>query len=399
MKKLVAVLAATMLALSASFYSCTVTYDEDYSAHRAVVSNQADTIAHTPNDAETDIDIEQQNRSDTSAKKSEHTEDTPQVDEPAETQYNAADYKNTDADKASSSFIVVPRFYNLSVAETINYLAAYGITAHPENDGVKPDAQVVVISFCGMVDDESFYILPGYDVTLKVGASAEEPNPDKNTPTPGGKVAYLTFDDGPTKENTQKIIDILESYGAKATFFVVGTAVQRFPGRTRLIIESGNAIGCHSYSHEYDTIYTSKDGFLSDMQSWYDAVCSDIGEDYACSIYRMPGGSANAKKYSGYTDIKAELEAREYKVFDWTMSNNDVWSRSKAGDLSPVEYEKKCFAEQLEQLDRLGRPIIILMHETYDSTVEMLPWAIELLQSKGYSFDTLDRFTGEYVQH
>lgn len=392
-KKLVAVLTATMLALSASFYSCTVTYDEDFSAHRSVVSNQAETIAHTPDEAEPAFNIEPQSN-DQSVEPKEHTDDITQETEPADTPEIAPD-----ADKASPGFIVVPRFYNLSVSETIDYLASYGITAYPESDAVSPDAQVVVLSFYGMVDDESFYILPGYDVTLKVGGVPEESKPDNNTPQANGKVAYLTFDDGPTRENTQKIIDILESFGAKATFFVVGTAVRRFPGRTRLILESGNAIGCHSYSHEYDTIYTSKDGFLSDMQSWYDAVCSDIGEDYACSIYRMPGGSANAKKYSGYTDIKAELEAREYKVFDWTMSNNDVWSRSKAGDLSPVEYEKKCFAEQLEQLDRLGRPIIILMHETYDSTVEMLPWAIELLQSKGYSFDTLDRFTGEYVQH
>lgn len=306
---------------------------------------------------------------------------------------------NGDNANDAINYIIVPRFYNLSVGKATEYLASYGINAKPDDEQAGADAPVVVVSFFGKWDDENFYFIPGKDVTLKVGGVPEEEQPKPyNKPHKAGNVAYLTFDDGPTKYNTQKILDILGSYGVKATFFVVGTAVERFPGRAKEINESGSIIGCHSYSHDYASIYSSKEGFLSDLERWYDVVSGELGEDYACTLYRMPGGSACARRYAGYGDIMAELEFREMLVFDWTMSNNDVWSRSKAGSLSPIDYMKKCFIEQLELIDGTGKPVIILMHETYDATVEMLPWAIELLLSKGYTFDTLDNLPASYLQ-
>lgn len=402
-KKLFALSFAVLLAL----FSCTVTYDEDVSLHRAIVSMQAEhaeTIAPKADYADDAVPAFV-----TPANVTGEPGDTPDAltqDEPEttstsppETADTAQSAETTEAaTEDAENYVIVPRFFNLNVAQALEYLASYGIDAKPDSDGAVPDAPVVVVSFYGKWDDENFYFIAGRDVTLKVGGVPDQPEPKDDMTPKGVKIAYLTFDDGPSNYNTYRILDILDSYGAKATFFVVGNAIERFPGRVKAISESGNLIACHSYSHNYADIYSSKDGFLDDMQRWYDAVYAELGEDYCCSLYRMPGGSACARRYAGYSDIVDELARREFRVFDWTMSNNDVWSRSKAGDLSPVEYQKKCFREQLEALDATGKPVIILMHETYDSTVEMLPWAIELLQSKGYSFDTLEGYIGEYTQ-
>lgn len=313
-------------------------------------------------------------------------------DEP-ETQAASPEKTNAGDDTSaaqSESYIVVPRFYNLSVSEAKAYFAGYGIDAQTENDNVAPDRIVTKVSFFGKWDDDNFYIKPDRQVILKVGA-------DKKPTGDSGKIAYLTFDDGPTWYNTPRILDILENYGIKATFFVVGKSIERFPKRLKEIYDSGNAIGCHSYSHAYSKIYSSADAFHADMQRWHDAVSGELGEDFACSLYRMPGGTLTARKFADYDAIREALADRGFRIFDWNMSNNDVWSRTKAGGLSPVEYEKQCFEEQLRQLDGTGRLLIILMHETYSSTVDMLPWAIELLIDKGYAFDTLDNFSGEFL--
>ena len=84
----------------------------------------------------------------------------------------------------------------------------------------------------------------------------------------GEKILYFTFDDGPSA-NTEKILDILDKYGAKATFFVTGHEPEYRP----MIAEAyrrGNTIGMHSYTHDYATIYQSADAFIGGLSQLAD---------------------------------------------------------------------------------------------------------------------------------
>ena len=75
---------------------------------------------------------------------------------------------------------------------------------------------------------------------------------------------YLTFDDGPCA-NTLDVLDILDSYNAKATFFTVGFFVQRYPDYAAEIVNRGNVIACHSYTHDVNQCYASADAFMNEF--------------------------------------------------------------------------------------------------------------------------------------
>ena len=102
---------------------------------------------------------------------------------------------------------------------------------------------------------------------------------------------YLTFDDGPSIY-TGEILDILSTYGVKATFFVVGAVDEAYVPMYQRIVEEGHSIGMHSYSHKYTEIYESLDGFKTDFAKIKGLIKDKIGVE--CSIYRFPGGSSNS---------------------------------------------------------------------------------------------------------
>ena len=76
---------------------------------------------------------------------------------------------------------------------------------------------------------------------------------------------YLTFDDGPNRANTEKILDILEREHIRATFFLTGRNVGRYPDVVRRIYQSGHAIGVHSYSHDYKKLYSSPQAYIDEL--------------------------------------------------------------------------------------------------------------------------------------
>ena len=80
----------------------------------------------------------------------------------------------------------------------------------------------------------------------------------------GEKVVYLTFDDGPSK-NTQRVLDILAEYDAKATFFITGQQPEYF-SMIKRAYDAGHTIGLHSYIHEYDQVYPSVDAYFKDLE-------------------------------------------------------------------------------------------------------------------------------------
>lgn len=193
------------------------------------------------------------------------------------------------------------------------------------------------------------------------------------------KVCYLTFDDGPSA-CTPEVLSILERYGVKATFFVVGKDTEQSRQWMRDIVEAGHTIGVHSYTHSYRTIYDSVEAFLDDFAQEYHLIEDATGA--APQIFRFPGGSINAYNGQIYQEIVSEMVRRGFVYFDWNRANGDAVSKPP----SAAALAKKA-------LDKLGSSsrVILLMHDSkgHASTVASLPAVIEGYLNAGYSLEAL----------
>lgn len=136
------------------------------------------------------------------------------------------------------------------------------------------------------------------------------------------KTMYLTFDDGPSAENTTAVLDILKERGIKATFFVIGENVRKHPDVAKRIVEEGHTIGIHCNHHDYKEIYASVDSFLDDFQKAYDTVYEVTGVEV--KLFRFPGGSINSYNKNVYEDIIAKMTERGFIYFDWNGSLEDA---------------------------------------------------------------------------
>ena len=126
------------------------------------------------------------------------------------------------------------------------------------------------------------------------------------------KIAYLTFDDGPS-DLTPKVLELLDQYHAKATFFVVCKNNEEHEEYLSEIVKRGHTLALHSYSHNYSQIYASRDAFLEDYEKVFDWVVDNTG--YTPSLFRFPGGSNNGSSYVA-TEIIQEMKRRGFEYFD-----------------------------------------------------------------------------------
>lgn len=136
------------------------------------------------------------------------------------------------------------------------------------------------------------------------------------------KTMYLTFDDGPSEDNTSAVLDILKAHNIKATFFVVGENVEKHPEIAKRIVEEGHTIGIHCYHHDYATLYDSVDSFLEDFEAAYNAVLETTGVEV--QFFRFPGGSINAYNKDVYEEIIEKMTERGFVYFDWNSSLDDA---------------------------------------------------------------------------
>ncbi len=205
------------------------------------------------------------------------------------------------------------------------------------------------------------------------------------------KVVYLTFDDGPT-DNTRNLLDILDRYGVKATFFVIHT----YDGcevQIKELYDRGQQIALHSYTHNYN-IYRSVDTYFADLQQISDFVYNATG-GYRSTLVRFPGGTSNtvSRKYcSGImTTLSKELPARGYRYFDWDWDSTDAEANRQDTSVI-VRNATKAIGND--------NHVILLMHDAAakTTTVEALPRIIEAYRDAGYRFDVLSMTSYTY-QH
>lgn len=203
----------------------------------------------------------------------------------------------------------------------------------------------------------------------------------KKDPDYAAKIVYLTFDDGPSY-NTGKILDILDKYDAKATFFVTGNG-QDYNDEITRAYKDGHTIGLHTYSHDYGKLYASEDAYFADLQEISDMVKELTGEE--SKIIRFPGGSSNtisADTNKGLMSrLAQEVEARGYQYFDWNADSTDASGQGVA----PSKIVANATASDLDR-------VVLLMHDTFgkDTTVDALPEIIQSYRDRGYIFRGLD---------
>lgn len=172
------------------------------------------------------------------------------------------------------------------------------------------------------------------------------------------KIMYLTFDDGPSAESTEQILDILKERNIKATFFVIGENVRKHPEIARRIVEEGHTIGIHCDVHDYEMLYESVDSYVADFEKAYDTVLSVTGVE--AKIFRFPGGSVNACNKDVCGDIIAEMEARGFVYFDWNASVEDA----TGGKPTPEELVQNAVDTSLGR-----KRVILLAHDRVENTV------------------------------
>lgn len=208
--------------------------------------------------------------------------------------------------------------------------------------------------------------------------------------TDGKKVAYLTFDDGPSTTNTENVLKVLDDYDVKATFFIMGSQLNRNDESKEILKEiakNGHAIGNHTYSHDYKYLYPGNvinvDNFTADVEKNNELMQSVLGKDFSTRVIRFPGGYWS---WQGRVPMKEKIVEKGYCNIDWNALNRDAEGSTKNAD-QLVEEAKKTVSALGPDADS----VVILMHDTYgkEETVKALPRIIEYLQSEGFIFKTI----------
>jgi Predicted xylanase/chitin deacetylase len=210
----------------------------------------------------------------------------------------------------------------------------------------------------------------------KLKATNGKENKGQSITGDGTKVAYLTFDDGPTPYITSNILDILKKNEIKATFFVIGKMAERNPELLKRELSEGHIVANHTYSHNYKYIYSSTDNFLQDLKKGDEVITSIIGE-HNKTLIRFPGGSFGRQAY------KQAVEKSGYHYVDWNCLNGDAEVATGSVDRLISRFRETVQGQ---------KELIILMHDATgkSTTVQALPEIIEYLKANGYVFKTLN---------
>jgi len=181
------------------------------------------------------------------------------------------------------------------------------------------------------------------------------------------KVVALTFDASWGATYTQKLLDTLDAYNAKATFFLVGFWVDEHPELTAEIVERGHAVGNHSENHLNMSELTEAE-VASELLACQDKIDALVGRPDTL-IFRPP--------YGDYDDDMLRVCAEEgFYAIQWDVDSWD-WK-----DITAAEIEERV-------LNRVGPGSIVLMHNEGQHTWEALPAILEELKTQGYSFVTV----------
>lgn len=184
------------------------------------------------------------------------------------------------------------------------------------------------------------------------------------------KIAYLTFDDGPSVFQ-KEILDILKRNNIKGTFFMIGGNIRAYKESVKRLVNEGHYPGVHSMTHNYGKLYT-QGKFVEEMQQAQDIMKEVTGVHP--KLVRCPYGSM-----PGLTEaLRDQMVAAGMKEWDWTIDSLD-WQFPG----SPDAVVQKTISQVSQNRE------VILMHEK-SQTVQALQRIIDDLRNKGYEFEVYD---------
>ncbi|MFB7652011.1 MULTISPECIES: bifunctional polysaccharide deacetylase/glycosyltransferase family 2 protein [unclassified Streptomyces] len=243
---------------------------------------------------------------------------------------------------------------------------------------------------CVMLLDGYLRAEVGGDQRVRTGASASDvpddvldggpiltfPGAEATTVSVPDKTIVLTFDDGPDPTWTPQVLEILEEYDVPGTFFLVGSMVARHPGIVRDLVEQGNEVGVHTFTH-IDLSYQSEARVAREIEQTQLALAGAAGitttlfrapyssqtdaiDDYSWPVYENLGED-------GYTSVFIDTDSDDWKRPG--VSNIVKWATPEDGEGASVLFH-----------DAGGER---------SQTIEALPKYIEKMQAKGYTFTTV----------
>lgn len=236
------------------------------------------------------------------------------------------------------------------------------------------------------VEGEVDWLTPGtYSLTYRVSDSFEnttavtrkvtvEAVPRPQVQWPEEKTVYLTFDDGPGPY-TEKLLEILARYNAKATFFVTDS------GNGELmqdIVRGGHSIGIHTVTHNYANIYASPEAYFKDVYTMQDVIYKNT--DVMTTLLRFPGGSSNQVGSPGIMKILTEaVQDAGFQYFDWNVDS---------GDAAEANTPEAVYRNVIDGIRQQGTAIV-LQHDIHNCSVEAVESILKWGQENGYTFRAL----------
>ena len=192
-----------------------------------------------------------------------------------------------------------------------------------------------------------------------------------------GGTIYLTFDDGPSSHTT-RLLNILDKYNVKATFFVVNTGKIDAIAR---IHEEGHVVAMHTATHDFAEVYSSTDAYFADLKKIQTQIKKYCG--FKSKLLRFPGGGSNtiSKNYCEgiMTELTEMVENKGYTYFDWNVDSGDAGSARTA--TAVYNNVVTGCAEH--------KTSVVLMHDikgyTVDAIEDIIKWGLD----NGYTFKVL----------
>lgn len=244
------------------------------------------------------------------------------------------------------------------------------VTAKVQAEGTVDHRTIGTYTMTYTVTDESG------NVSVVTRNVIVEPATPPEEIAPEGKVIYLTFDDGPCYY-TDQLLAVLEKYGVKATFFVVGND----PERMKKIVDGGHAIGMHTMTHDYRKIYASEEAFFEELYQLQDLIYENTGT--WTTLIRFPGGSSNT--VSSFNEgimsrLTRMVEEHGFQYYDWNVDSDDAGKAKTSQEV----YENVINGVRWTQYS------VVLQHDIKDYSVAAVEKIIQWGLNHGYTFLPLE---------
>lgn len=187
------------------------------------------------------------------------------------------------------------------------------------------------------------------------------------------RAIYLTFDDGPSQD-TGELLDILNQYQEKATFFMLGPQIQSYPEVVKKMVDEGFGLGLHGITHDAAQIYRSAEAPVEEMRDDQQIVEDVTGVH--TKLVRLPYGSIPYLT----EEMRGILDKEDFQIWDWNVDSRD-W------EFKDERYIQHTIQE-IKNVEQTGETPIVLLHDKPE-TIRHLPKLLTYLQKEGYQTKTM----------